>query len=153
MPIFRSCEDALLTDKHEAHQAKVLLSALTKETTVLDFHPSILANEDFWDSIYHRGNPSNLREVKPRNGENKRIMFTKLDSLLRRISYLEKLRIINTCPLLKDSERNLDPTGIDLCKIEEGLTYWPRTFFGYESRFLGSQLSTFLCRNTSRSIR
>lgn len=150
MPLFRSCEDAFLTNKYEnAHQAKIWFLALARKAIVLDFHPSILVNENFWDSIYHAGNPSRLIEVTPRDGEHTRIMFTKLEALLRWIKLIEKLGITNTSPLLTPSENRLDLTRIDLRKIEEGLTYWPRTFFGYKSKFIGSQLSSFLCRKST----
>jgi hypothetical protein len=143
MPLFRSCEDAFLTDKHEIlHRAKFWFSASAREATVLDFHPSILVNENFWDSIYHRGNPSTLDEVTPRDSEHKQIMFKKLEALLRTVRNLERVGIINASPLPTASRKSLDLAGIDFRKIEEGLTYWPRTFFGYEPRFL----SRFLCR-------
>ena len=143
-PAFQSCEATFLMGKNEvAVQTKLWFSVLTKTTTILNFHPSVFANEDLWDSIYHAGNPTILVESTKRDSEQKRMMFAKLDSLLKKIRYLEKLKIISACPLLSISKDGIDATGIKLHNAEEWLTYWPRTFFCYEPKFFESHLSRF----------
>ena len=40
-----------------------------KEIVVLDFHPNYFINQDWWDSIYYKGNPLRLFRSSAKNSE------------------------------------------------------------------------------------
>ena len=144
-PVFRDCETALLVGKPKVTcWGRFLRSVFMERTTVLNFHPSILVNKDHWDSLYHKGNPQELRRASPRSISQIRTMYANLERLLSLISKLRKLRIVDSSPDLSTSRTHLNTDDIDIDQVASGLASWPRTFFAYEPKYLKSQIYRFL---------
>jgi hypothetical protein len=112
--------------------------------TVLNLHPNLFVNAHFWDSIYCAGNPAKLSVVPSMDAEKTQTMFAALEKLFRTISTFEKLGMITTSIKLAESETSLDVNKINLRDVADALTYWPRTYFAYEPKYILSQLSRFL---------
>jgi len=143
-PIFMCCETALLVGSQKVDSWKKLLrSIFTARMTVLNFHPNLFVNAGFWDSIYHGGNPIKLSGVPCKDDWQTRRMFAMLEVLLGITSCMEKLRVVDTSPLLSVSKTILDVNKIDVGAVVEAFSYWPNTFFSYKPKYILSQLSTF----------
>jgi len=143
-PVFPDCEKALLIDKNDTvHPLLFLRSICTAKMTLLNFHPDRLVNKEWWDGIYHNGNPSRLHEVVARNAEQRRRMSTRMETLLKVICRLEKLGVITTSPILNTSGERLDLAKVNVCKAVDTFTSWPRTFFSYKPKHLYPQFSRF----------
>lgn len=143
-PIFGDCEEALLTGEFQAaNWAKLLRSLFREEVTVLNFHPHRFVDEDYWDGIYHRGNPKELTEALPRNSSQTRRMMSKFEALLRRMSRLQKLGVIEVSPRLMRSKTNLNTSRLDADRLVDDYSFWPKAFFGYSPKYISAQLSQF----------
>lgn len=142
--IFLDCEKALLAGNLQiVSWALLARSVATQEMTVLDFHPHSLVSKDYWDSVFHMRNPSELKMALPRNNVETRGMLAKLEVLLKEVHDLGELGAIETSPSLMKSRINLDTDRLDRNKLANDLSFWPETFFGYRPKYTRSQLSRF----------
>jgi len=143
-PIFLDGERALLGGGPRImNWARLMQSICMEEMTILNFHPHCFVEKDYWDSIYHRGNPTELTKAMSRDNTETQHMFTKLEGLLKRVHHLEELGVIETSPDLKRTRTNLDATRLDIDKLAKAFSFWPETFFGYKPRYIRPQLSKF----------
>jgi hypothetical protein len=143
-PIFRDCDNALLgSDLQIINWSRLIWSILTREMTVLDFHPQSLVERGFWDSAYHMGNPLQLKRALLRDSKEMQSKLAKLEVLLKRVHNLEKVGLIVTSPNLMKSKTCLDTTKLDIDELADDFSYWPKKFFGYEPKYLRSQLLEF----------
>ena len=143
-PVVLSWEGALLAgDLQIASWAKLMLSMFKKEVTLINFHPQIFVGKDFWDAIYYKGNPQELTEMLPRDSRQTRHMFSGFEVLLKRVSHLQKLGVIEASPRLMKSRRNLDKARLDARRLVDDYSYSPKTFFGYTPKYIDAQLSRF----------
>jgi len=143
-PVFLDCEEALLAgDLQVASWARLMRSILKEEATVLTFHPHRFVSMDYWDGIYHRGNPQELTETLPRDTRQIRHMVSKFEALLRRVSCLQKLGVIEASPRLMWSRTNLDKVRLEAGRLVDDYSFWPKVFFGYSPKYIDAQLSRF----------
>jgi hypothetical protein len=142
--IFLDCEEAMLTGGLQvANWVRLMRSLFKEETTVLNFHPHRFVGKDYWDGIYHRGNPQELTETLPRDSRETWHMLSKFEALLRRVSRLEKLGMIETSSKLMRSMINLDAARLDIDRLVDDYSFWPKTIFGYGPKHIDAQLSQF----------
>lgn len=143
-PIFRNCDKAFLAGGLQMiNWSKLMWSIFVREMTVLDFHPHSLVEKGFWDGGYHRGNPPQLKKTLQRDALDIQNRLAKLEVLLKRIRSLEELGVIETSPNLMQSQMCLDATKLDIEGLANDYSYWPRMLFGYEPRYIRSQLLEF----------
>ncbi|MEM2779672.1 MAG: polysaccharide deacetylase family protein [Candidatus Bathyarchaeia archaeon] len=115
-----------------------LLSAILKrKIAVFDLHPTLLVNQNIWDNIYSKGNPTQLIMAKRRPIKEIELLFKKFELLLRQISLLRKVRLIETDPTLNLAARELVITNKNKVReYYESSMRWPRQFFGYKPKFI-----------------
>jgi len=143
-PIFLDCENNLLAGQPKLSSWALLLrSVLMRRISVLNFHPSCFVNKDYWDTIYHNGNPPELTGVSSRESSQTREMLLNLERVLLFACQLHDLNLVDPSPDFRIPEVTLDKDRIDLVRVEKALAHWPRAFFAYKPKYLYSQLSTF----------
>jgi hypothetical protein len=145
LPVFLDCETALLGSESTFLKWAIFLrSVFMREVTVLNFHLDRFVNKDWWDSIFHKGNPAKLSCVSEREDRETRRMFMMTDLLLKMVSRLEKLRVIDTSPIPYKAEIQLDVNKVNIEETINKYAYWPRMFFGYSPKYAASHFSMFL---------
>jgi hypothetical protein len=143
-PVFRNCDNALLGGGLQmTNWSRLMWSIFMREMTVLDFHPHSFVEKDFWDGAYHRGNPPRLKRALQRDCADIQNRLAKLEVLLKRVRRLEELGAIETSPNLMQSKTCLDTTKLNIDGLANDFAYWPKTLFGYEPKYIRSQLSEF----------
>jgi hypothetical protein len=143
-PIFSDCETALLAgDLQTMNWATLMRSIALRVLTVLNFHPHSFVERDYWDSVYHRGNPAELKGALPRDSMETQRILTKLEVLLKRIHHLEESGAIDTSPDLMKSKTDLDTAKLNIDKLANDYSFWPKAFFDYQPRYIHSQLLRF----------
>lgn len=121
-----------------------LRSVFKREVTVVDLHPNFFVNEDWWDSIFFSGvNPNKLSGVAPRKANRVKSMFRRFSVLLRIVGSLDKMKIIESCNEVAESETELDSTSIIIDNVYRMIASWPAKRFNYEPTFIRSHLSHF----------
>jgi len=134
-------------------QRLLLASILKKKLVVLTCHPSLLVNKTEWDSIYFVSNPKTLSPPPPRNPAEVRHLLHNFDSLLRNISKLRKMQIIDTTPKLESTNTTLklNESGIRECynwsmRWAIDLHHHPKFIFGHFLQYFKQT-----CSNATRS--
>ena len=121
-----------------------LISAILKrKVIVFDLHPTLYVNRCEWDSIFYSGNPVSLDNVSERPLAETDSFFKGFDLFLKRISSLEKAKIITTDPTLIKSSRDLRIRKEDVEKVYNWSMRWPRNRFHYEPTFARSHFYKF----------
>jgi hypothetical protein len=120
-----------------------LLSILRNRITVADLHPSLFVNQDNWDSIYHKGNPKQIVYPLPRRAVEIKSLFHVFDSFLRGVKYLENARLIDACPNLIESDKNLVITKRAVAESYEISINWAKRFFKYKPQYLRNHFLGF----------
>lgn len=143
LPIFLDGAETLCGETEMLNWAMLLNSIMRKKTTILNFHIDRFINETWWDSIYHERNPSELRTVLSKETQQTASMIYRMDALLKATKVFEGLGIVNTLPCLSKAENELDLSNIDIRRILDMYTFWPRIFFGYKSKHVQSHFSRF----------
>jgi hypothetical protein len=114
----------------------LLHSVLTERITVLDFHPDLFVNQNYWDLFFPKPAPQ-------RSTLKTRYLLLKFEALLKVIKSLQKFRLIEASPELRESRNELDIAKIDVENVFEKIASWPITRFNYRPRFLHSHLLQF----------
>lgn len=120
-----------------------LRSVMRKKVTVVDFHPNFFVNENWWDSIFFSGNPNRLDGVAPRKANLVKSMFRRFEVLLRIVEALSKMKIIESCTEVAESETELNSASTDIDKVYRIIASWPVKRFNYKPRFIRSHLLHF----------
>jgi len=121
----------------------LLHSILKNKITVFDLHPTLLVNQIEWDSIYYKRNPKNLLPVPKRPEEETQRLFNKFELLIKRISLLQKIKLIDTDPILNVAPKNLNITKIQIDRCYETSMQWPRKRFNYNPKFIKNHYYEF----------
>lgn len=121
----------------------LLNSMLKRDLVVIGLHPSLFVNQDNWDSIYQRGNPTNLSTPKPRTGSECRSVFKSFELLLKRLKRLEKIGLIEVSADLKKPQEVLVPEKAHVEEICDFSLRWPRRVFRYEPKYLRKHFYDF----------
>ena len=96
--------------------------ALKRKISVLTIHPSTMVNKLDWDLIYYPKNnnftfnPPSLTQPPARSPLEIASNYQKFDLLLRHLSILQRLKLLEVTPELKISNKTLSPTPIDVTK-------------------------------------
>jgi peptidoglycan/xylan/chitin deacetylase (PgdA/CDA1 family) len=118
----------------------LLSSVLREEITVLDFHPNLFVNKNYWDLF--------LPEPAPqRSVTQTKLLLLKFEALLSVIKLLQKSMRLEASPRLKDSKIELNASEVNVERVLEQIVSWPITQFNYKPRYLRSQLSVFFGNN------
>jgi hypothetical protein len=120
-----------------------LLSIIRNRITVADLHPSLFVNQDDWDSIYHKGNPKQIVYPLPRRAVEIESLFHGFDSFLKGVKYLENARLIDACPNLIESNKNLVITKRAAAESYETSIKWAKRFFNYKPQYLRNHFLGF----------
>ncbi len=89
----------------------ILLNSFRNNTIVFTVHPSLMVNKNEWDSIYYGKNPEKISKSSDILSEQEiSSFFQKFDTLLKQLSELEKLKIIDVTPLPKKRGSIFSPT-------------------------------------------
>lgn len=117
-------------------------SMLTEKVTVALFHPNLFVNMNYWDLFFPDSAPQRTRMKT-------KYLLLKFEALLKAIKLLQKFKLIETSPALKESKTGLDPSKVDVERVFENIVSWPTTQFRYKPRYLRSHLLRFFNCNTS----
>ena len=125
-------------------QPRFGLSVLTRNTIVLDWHPSGLVGES-WDQNYYQGNPLKLEKTRTfpeavikRNFEEHAVMLRKVKQMI------ENNKAVNP-DKLKDIKAGLPK--IDYAKEYERTLYWARKYFSYEPKHLKNHFRSYFAED------
>lgn len=121
----------------------LLTSLLRNQISVFNLHPTLYVNKQEWDSIYYEGNPTCLYRVPQKPFEQVNSLFKRFDLLLKRISVLQKAKVIDAVPNLSESTENLS---MNRDQVERAYCWsmrWPMKRFHYHPRYLRSHFHEF----------
>jgi peptidoglycan/xylan/chitin deacetylase (PgdA/CDA1 family) len=128
----------------------LLLSLLRNRLNVLTLHPSLLVNKEEWDSIYRGGNPEKLLPPHPRNLDEIENLLHNFDLLLKQITELEKMHIVETATSLEIPRRNwsIGKTEIEKCyqysmRWASRQNYEPKFLLNHFFKFFESTRTTY----------
>jgi len=119
----------------------LLYSVLTERITVLLFHPNLFVNQNYWDLFFPEPAPK-------RTAIHAKCLLLKFEVLLKVIKLLQKFKLIEASPELRDSRTELDASKIDVDNVFRQIVSWPMAQFNYEQRFLRSHLLEFFGGDT-----
>jgi hypothetical protein len=122
---------------------------LRRKVAVFDLHPAAYVTQDMWDSIYYKGNPKALFEVRERPIEEAKSLFKKFELLLKQINLLRHARLIEVDPNPDTKPRDLITTKNQVQRCYETSIRWPKKFFNYNPRFVRGHFYEFfesVCR-------
>jgi len=122
----------------------VTRSAFSHRYTIIGAHESYFVNENMWDSLYHRGNPSKLLEVKQRRPTEINRSFVRFEMLLKQLSLLVETRLIEVTSTLTPAARQLDIEKVDFERCYSSSFHWAEQYFSYIPRFQRSHFLKFL---------
>lgn len=126
------------------HDYEHLVSSLLKrELSIFDLHPTLFVNQREWDSIYYQGNPLSLSNVPARHPSDTSSLFKNLDLFLKRLSFLQQAKLLETDPSLGESTTNLQMSKEQVEKVYRWSMRWPRNRFHYKPRFLRNHFYQF----------
>ena len=128
---------------HSSDYSCLFSAILKREVSVFDLHPTLYVNQRMWDAIYHNGNPQRLSRVPERTPEETKSYFNKFANLLKLINGLQKARIVNADPILRESTTNLITNENDVERYYRCSRRWPEKFFNYSPHFMRLHFSKF----------
>lgn len=115
---------------------------VTQDTSVLTIHPSAMINEQDWDLIYLKANPSQISPPPPKKSMEAAILFRKFELLLKAIKKLSDVRLLEVTPVPKRSKRILNPSDVDILGCYHRSMEWAH-YLGYKPRFLYGHFLNF----------
>jgi hypothetical protein len=138
----------------KAWEQRLLIgSILRKKQIVLTCHPSLLANETGWDSIYYYSNPKTLTPPKPRKPAEARHLLHNFDSLLSSISKLRKMQIIYTTPKLEPTNTTLKLNDSGIRECYDWSMRWAIDLCHYHPKFIFGHFLQFFKQTRSNAMR
>lgn len=123
----------------------LLIFTLSRQVTVVDFHPDRFVNQTYWDSFF----PDNAPQIGL--GQTKRLLM-KFEFLLNAIKYLQKVKLLEAASKPSGSRVPLDMMNVDIEKVLEQIEAWSITC-GYRPKFLRSHLLKFLDQSQISTVR
>ena len=119
-----------------------LLSASSRETTVITIHPSLIVNKNEWDSIFQESNPRRLSAPQPRSPAETNALFRSFDQLLQSLRRLEKIHLLETTNSLRHTTKKLPLAAINIERSYNRSMKWASKC-GYKPKFLYSHFVKF----------
>ena len=129
---------------------------LKRKISVLTIHPSTMVNKLDWDLIYYpkhnnfKPNPESLTQPPARTNLDTASKYQKFDLLLRHLSTLQKLKLLEVTPELKTTNKTLCPLSRDVTKCYKMSVFWAEGF-GYKPKFLNDHFFRFFELNSHKS--
>jgi len=121
-----------------------LLSAILKrKIAVFDLHPTLYANQNMWDSIYYKGNPPTLLQIRERPLKETESLFIRFRLILKQINLLRHIKLIGVDPDLSTLSKDLILSENSVEKCYEGSIKWSKKFFNYNPRFIRAHFCEF----------
>jgi len=121
-----------------------LLSAILKrKIAVFDLHPTLYVNQDMWDSIYFRGNPTTLLQVRERPRKETQSLFMRFELLLKQINFLRQTRLMDVDSNLNALSKDLILSENSVEKYYRGSMRWSKRFFNCNPRFIRAHFDEF----------
>jgi|GEM_PF-966209 hypothetical protein len=120
-----------------------LSAILKRKIAVFDLHPTLCVNQRMWDSIYYKSNPKALVRVPERAAPEVATLFHNFEVLLRQISLLRKVRLIQVDSNLNSHAKDLSLSKEEISKLYETSMRWPRRFFSFNPRFVNRHFQEF----------
>jgi hypothetical protein len=96
-----------------------------------------------WDSIYYEGNPTKLQKVPLRPAKEIRTMFQKFGLLLKQITMLHSVGLLEIDSNLTASTKELTVTKEKVQQCYETSVRWPMKYFKYNPRFVQNHFKEF----------
>jgi len=123
---------------------KCLFSAILKrKVAVLDLHPTLYVNQNMWDAIYYKGNPSTLLRVHERSPNETKSLFTRFEALLKQINLLRHIGLIDVNPNLSAVFKDLITSENSVQRCYERSIEWSRKYFSFSPRFIRAHFFEF----------
>jgi hypothetical protein len=119
---------------------------LSRQVTVVDFHPDRFVNQSYWDSFFPDSAPQIRLEQTKR-------LLTKFELLLNAIKYLQKVKLLEVASKPSESRVPLDVMDVDTEKVLEQIEAWSITRRCYRPKFLRSHLLKFLDQSQITTVR
>ena len=126
---------------------------LKRKISVLTIHPSTMVNKLDWDLIYYPNynnfklNPANLTQPPARSALETESKYQKFDLLLRHLSTLRKLKLLEVTPELIIANKTMCPMSKDVTKFYKLSIFWAEGF-GYKPKFLNDHFFRFFEMNS-----
>jgi len=123
---------------------KCLFAAILKrKVAVLDIHPTLFVNQTIWDNIFYKGNPKKLYRSRKRPLKETISLFKKFESLLKYVTLLYHMKLIDVNPDLNIKPKDL---AINRCMVEkcyETSMRWPIRWFNLNPKYIRSHFYKF----------
>lgn len=116
---------------------------LKRKIAVFDLHPTLYVNQNMWDSIYYKGNPPTLLQVRERPHKETESLFMRFELLLKRINLLRHIRLIDVDPNLSALSKDLILNENSVEKYYRGSMKWSERFFNCNPRFIRAHFDEF----------
>jgi len=124
-----------------------LRSIIRTSITIADLHPNMFANQNQWDSIYYEGNPKQITYPIPRRAIEINSLINSFDLFLKRLKYLEKIKLLEIAPKLTKSDKHLTITEKAIDECYENSVIWAKQFFNYKPKYLRKHFLRFFDAN------
>jgi len=121
----------------------LLLNLLKSECSVLLCHPNLLANEQYWDSIYFNGNPKTLTQPLSKKPDETQSSFFRFAFSAELIRLIKSAKLATTKTQLTEART---PVRISSDSVEtwyQQSIRWPKQVFNYEPEFLRKHFLQF----------
>jgi len=118
-------------------------AVLKRKIAILDLHPTFYMHQRMWDSIYYEGNPTKLQKVPLRPAKEIRVMFQKFELLLKQITTLQSVGLLEIDSNLTASSKELTITKEQVQQCYETSVRWPLKYFKYAPRFIHNHFKEF----------
>jgi peptidoglycan/xylan/chitin deacetylase (PgdA/CDA1 family) len=130
---------------------------LKRKISVLTIHPSTMVNKLDWDLIYYpknnnnKLNPTSLTQPPVRTNIESESKYQKFDLLLRHLSTLRRLKLLEVTPELKIANKTIYPVSKDVTKFYKLSVFWAEGF-GYKPKFLIDHFCRFFEINSLKNV-
>ena len=121
----------------------LMLRLFRFKNSVLLCHPNLLADEEFWDSIYWKGNPEALTQPLPKKPVEIWYSFFRFSCSARLIRLLKSTKLATTETQLTEARTPLRISRASVENWYQQSINWPKLIFNYEPRFLRKHFLRF----------
>jgi len=125
--------------------SRSIRKSLPSSAIVLLLHPTTIANQEHWDSIYFQGNPPELIRVKERNPQEEKAQIKDFTRFIDHIKTLKKIGVIDVTPPFK----NAKPLTPDINLVNQmylDSVLWVQEHFNYKPQFISTQFQHFFLK-------
>lgn len=110
---------------------------------IIGLHPNLFVTYDGWDSLYHRGNPTQIIPSKPRRVGEIKMLLRSFDLFLKYLKRLERLKFLEVVSQPAMSKKNMDFSIKVVEKSYARSMRWARNVFGYKPKYIKKHFYAF----------